>query len=582
MLLLLIAGATQLLLDTWLRLLWPPGRLRNLHATLSIASALPLMGFFAMMMPDSPVTRWAAAVPDWVTWLPPGAAVRALAADDRAGAAGWGAVAFGEALLVVAVVFAVLHRQLRSGVVAAGARESGRAAAPPRARALPRSDRRSWLSPVQRRELRLLSRDRAFMVQTLVLPLSMVGAQLVLGAGTPGFAELLRNPAFVALFALMLAEATLMFSAFQTLNSEGQGLWLLHCVPRSIESVVRQKAAIWTALASTFPLLIFAVALSYDPSNWRGFIVPATVVLFGIPVFAVITMALGVLGSDPLAPDVRMRIPLGYTYLSMLLATLYAYAIFTPLVWHRVATIVLMSLVALALWQKARDQFPYLLDPAAAPPARVSVADGLIAALLFFVLQAVAMLMQGGLGRATGPEAIWIAFCAAGALTFGAMRLVYWRTRATGVPRMLGPGLGRALLSGLVGGAVATLAGFAYVQALVWTGFAAGARETGGFVAGEMAIWLAAVAIAAAPVFEEFIFRGLIFGGLRRSLGLLPAALASAAIFAIVHPPVSWLPVFVMGLCAALVYERTRLLAAPIVVHGLYNGLVVAAQWAAL
>jgi hypothetical protein len=30
------------------------------------------------------------------------------------------------------------------------------------------------------------------------------------------------------------------------------------------------------------------------------------------------------------------------------------------------------------------------------------------------------------------------------------------------------------------------------------------------------------------------------------------------------------------------VYERTRLLAAPIVVHGLYNGLVVAAQWAAL
>jgi ABC-2 type transport system ATP-binding protein len=38
----------------------------------------------------------------------------------------------------------------------------------------------------------------------------------------------------------------------------------------------------------------------------------------------------------------------------------------------RLATMVLTALVALALWQKARDRFPFLLDPTAAPPARVS------------------------------------------------------------------------------------------------------------------------------------------------------------------------------------------------------------------
>ena len=54
---------------------------------------------------------------------------------------------------------------------------------------------------------------------------------------------------------------------------------------------------------------------------------------------------------------------------------------------------VLTALVALALWQKARDRFPYLLDPSAAPPARVSLADGLIAALMFFVLQALIALL---------------------------------------------------------------------------------------------------------------------------------------------------------------------------------------------
>ena len=66
--------------------------------------------------------------------------------------------------------------------------------------------------------------------------------------------------------------------------------------------------------------------------------------------------------------------------------------------------------------------------------------------------------------------------------------------------------------------------------------------------------WLPALAVLAAPLFEEFIFRGLIFGGLRRIASPVTAALASAAIFAIVHPPMSVVPVFVLGIAAALVY----------------------------
>jgi hypothetical protein len=33
---------------------------------------------------------------------------------------------------------------------------------------------------------------------------------------------------------------------------------------------------------------------------------------------------------------------------------------------------VVLTALAAALWQKARDEMPYLLDPAASPPARVS------------------------------------------------------------------------------------------------------------------------------------------------------------------------------------------------------------------
>ena len=39
------------------------------------------------------------------------------------------------------------------------------------------------------------------------------------------------------------------------------------------------------------------------------------------------------------------------------------------------------------------------------------------------------------------------------------------------------------------------------------------------------------------------------------------------------------IPVFVMGVCAAAIYERTRMLAAPILVHAIYNATVLGFQW---
>jgi len=132
-----------------------------------------------------------------------------------------------------------------------------------------------------------------------------------------------------------------------------------------------------------------------------------------------------------------------------------------------------------------------------------------------------------------------------------------------------------ALLWGLGSGIVAALAGVAYIAAArAFDWFPALKQAPSGGLA--TVAWLAALAVVAAPIFEEFIFRGLIFGGLRRSLGFVPAALASAAIFAIVHPPASIIPVFGLGLSTAFAYERTRMLAAPMVVHAVYNATVLA------
>jgi ABC-2 type transport system permease protein len=87
--------------------------------------------------------------------------------------------------------------------------------------------------------------------------------------------------------------------------------------------------------------------------------------------------------------------------------------------------------------------------------------------------------------------------------------------------------------------------------------------------------WFAALAIAVAPLTEEFLFRGLLFRALASRTPLALAVVASAACFAVVHPMLSWLPVFVLGIVCALVFHRSRHLLPVIVLHAVYNALVV-------
>jgi membrane protease YdiL (CAAX protease family) len=260
------------------------------------------------------------------------------------------------------------------------------------------------------------------------------------------------------------------------------------------------------------------------------------------------------------------------------LSSLYAYTLYTELWSQKLAVVVLTASLALALWQKARDELPYLLDPAASPPARVSAADGLMAATLFFVLQGVVALIVSDTPKAVRLPDLVIAFAVAGALVYGLTRLIYWRSKTSGVPAILrGGDTARSLGWGVGLSLPAALFGIAYLAALrhsaLWPAMQAVAQD-----GAAQRAWLFGLTVVAAPLCEEFIFRGLILGGLRRSMHATPAVLMSAAIFAVAHPPASMLPVFVLGLCTGLAYERGRTLLAPMLVHAIYNFAMLAAQ----
>lgn len=76
------------------------------------------------------------------------------------------------------------------------------------------------------------------------------------------------------------------------------------------------------------------------------------------------------------------------------------------------------------------------------------------------------------------------------------------------------------------------------------------------------------------PWSEELLFRGVIYGWVRRRFGVGPGAMLSALVFSLPHLYLEVLiPVFVLGIAFALIYEWTGTLWATFAVHAAHNSL---------
>jgi membrane protease YdiL (CAAX protease family) len=85
--------------------------------------------------------------------------------------------------------------------------------------------------------------------------------------------------------------------------------------------------------------------------------------------------------------------------------------------------------------------------------------------------------------------------------------------------------------------------------------------------------------VIAAPLAEEICFRGFLFGGLRKRMPMIPAALAGGLFFGLLHFSTGWSAVpllVVLGAMFAVVYEKTGSLWPPIILHAVNNGLALA------
>jgi len=80
--------------------------------------------------------------------------------------------------------------------------------------------------------------------------------------------------------------------------------------------------------------------------------------------------------------------------------------------------------------------------------------------------------------------------------------------------------------------------------------------------------------IVVAPFAEEVFFRGFLYQAFRNSFGVLPGALLSALIFGAIHLEFFKLvQLAILGVILALLFEKTKSLWPPIILHALNNTL---------
>jgi membrane protease YdiL (CAAX protease family) len=89
---------------------------------------------------------------------------------------------------------------------------------------------------------------------------------------------------------------------------------------------------------------------------------------------------------------------------------------------------------------------------------------------------------------------------------------------------------------------------------------------------------MAGAAVIVAPLVEETVFRGFVYGVLKRFTDPIFAAITSSALFALAHFHLgSAVPLFVLALGFVGAYERSGSLLVPMFMHALFNGISLGA-----
>jgi membrane protease YdiL (CAAX protease family) len=87
-------------------------------------------------------------------------------------------------------------------------------------------------------------------------------------------------------------------------------------------------------------------------------------------------------------------------------------------------------------------------------------------------------------------------------------------------------------------------------------------------------VMIIVLAVAIAPIAEEFVFRFFLYGVMRRYIGRFGGLIFTSLLFAAVHAHVpSFVPLFVLAACFTIAYEWSGSILVSMTMHSLFNSL---------
>jgi membrane protease YdiL (CAAX protease family) len=437
--------------------------------------------------------------------------------------------------------------------------------------------------PLYRKEFLWFIRDRSAIVQTILIPLTVASVQVFNMRGLLVHAQGAWN--YLCGVGILFGTYFLWILGPKSLSSEGSALWIALTWPRGLESLLKAKAWLWSLISTGIVTLVLAyAAFVFHADMWR-----IALVLIGWFFFsrsmAEKSVTLVTITSE--SGEVQ-KITMGRRLAAQFGMLTFAIGIMTQQ-WHiAVMGIVYSWITAAAMWQNFRARLPYLYDPWSEQlPPPPTLMHAMVSISILVELGAV---FTGVLLFLAGPENIAIAMAISYAIcsvivSFGVISflgernvslrdVIRWQSMSSRAVPQLVPALMLAAATGIALGLVA----HGYLAALkhiTTTGeILRKSQEAMAQIHG-LGISYAIMAIGFAPFAEEYLFRGLLFRALDLEWGGWTAVFGSAAFFAVYHPALAWPPVFLVGVCNALIFKKSGRLAPAILLHMVYNAIVL-------
>lgn len=450
--------------------------------------------------------------------------------------------------------------------------------------------------PLYRKEFLWFARDRSAIVQTILIPLSVAGLQVFNLRGLLVHAQASWNS--LCGVAIFFGTYFLWVLGPKSLQSEGSALWIALTWPRGMEELLKAKAWLWAKISSGLVVLVLGYAAWMFPrAIWKIALVGAGWYFFSRSM-AEKSVTLVTVSSESGETE---RVPSGRRWAAQLGMLTFAIGVLTGQWQLAIIGIVYSYITAAAMWQNFRARLPFLYDPWSEklpqPPtlmhAMISISILVEAAAL---VSAIMLAVVGRMHLAAvqafsyGLSAIVISLLVANFLSRRDVRMQdIWVWRAEGEQtdesaswlRRYGLADGRtapALLMGACGGVALGLLAHGYtfvLRHIPSTAEILRESEKQMAMVSNLHFWYMIMAVGFAPFAEEYLFRGLLFRALDREWGGWRAIVGSAAFFAIYHPVMAWVPVFLLGAANCMIFKKTGKLAPAVILHMLYNAVVL-------